>query len=146
MDFFDEYRNRLGHHGVPPELAEIVRDLAQQHMLVIISSMPTQIIREYLTQQGLGVYFADILGRDVDPSKTTKLTMVCAQRGLAPAECAFITDTLGDLLEAAAAGVPTIAVTWGYHTAATLARGNPAAVVHTPDQLRDVIIALVEKA
>jgi len=105
----------------------------------------TQIIREYLTQQCLEVYFADILGRDVDPSKTTKLAMVCAQRGLAPAECAFITDTLGDLLEAAAAGVPTIAVTWGYHTAETLARGNPTAVVHTPDQLRDVFIALVEK-
>ena len=145
IDFFTEYHKRLRHHDVIPELAEIVRDLAKRYVLVIISSMLTQTIREYLTQQRLAVYFDDVLGKDVVPSKTTKLVMVCAQRGFAPAQCAFITDTLDDLRAAAEAGVPSIAVTWGYHTAETLARGNPAALVHTPDRLRNVIISLVEK-
>jgi len=146
IDFFAEYHKRLRHHEVIPALAEVIRDLARRYVLVIVSSTSTQIIREYLTQQRLEVYFDDILGKDVAPSKTTKLTMVCAQHRLVPAECAFITDTLGDLREAAAAGVPAIAVTWGYHPAETLARGNPAPLVHTPDQLRKVITALVEKA
>jgi phosphoglycolate phosphatase-like HAD superfamily hydrolase len=143
IDFFAEYHKRLRHHEVIPALAELIRDFARRYVLVIVSSTSTQIIREYLTQQRLDVYFDAIVGKEVSPSKIVKLAMVCAQYRRVPAECAFITDTLGDLREAAAAGVPTIAVTWGYHPAATLARGNPVALVYTPDQLRQVILALV---
>ena len=60
IDFFAEYHKRLRHHEVIPALAEVIHDLARRYVLVIVSSTSTQIIREYLTQQRLKVYFDDI--------------------------------------------------------------------------------------
>ena len=56
----------------------------------------------------------------------------------------MITDTLGDLREASAVDLKTIAVTWGYHDEETLRKGNPAALVDNPAELAPQIESILK--
>jgi phosphoglycolate phosphatase-like HAD superfamily hydrolase len=51
----------------------------------------------------------------------------------------FITDTLGDLKEAAKVGLPAIAVSWGVHSPDRLGQGNALMIVHTVEELRGAL-------
>ena len=53
--------------------------------------------------------------------------------------CVFVTDTLGDILEANKLGIKTIAVDFGYHERARLERGNPFAIVSDFKEIRKII-------
>ncbi len=52
-----------------------------------------------------------------------------------PENAVFITDTVGDVLEARKCGVKAIAVTWGFHGEATLQKAKPAKIVSTSEDL-----------
>ena len=54
---------------------------------------------------------------------------------LKPDECIFVTDTLGDLLEAKELNIGTIAVTWGYHEEERLKFGHPDIIINNFDEL-----------
>lgn len=69
-------------------------------------------------------YFSEILGSDVARDKIRKIKMVLDNNDLNAEDCVFITDTLGDILEARQCGIESIAVTWGYHEAERLQKGN----------------------
>ena len=51
----------------------------------------------------------------------------------------FITDTLGDIREAAQVAIPAIGVTWGFHPRARLEKGNPLVIVDTPKELYEKV-------
>jgi phosphoglycolate phosphatase len=65
--------------------------------------------------------------------------MIFKEYGLEPKECAFVTDTLGDLREAKKAKVPTIAVTWGYHGKTRLKKGSPNLMIHDFEDLAEAV-------
>lgn len=75
------------------------------------------------------------MGNDIHTSKVKKMKMVFKKYDITPDDCVFITDTLGDMHEAARAGVGAIGITWGFHTSATLFRGKPFKLVEKPDDL-----------
>lgn len=135
VDFFTEYQKGLRHHEITPEFVQLIQTLAKQYSLTIVSSTPSAIITEYLSQKNLRNYFGSILGGDVSPDKAQKLQMICSEFGCGPDSLIFITDTLGDIKEANRAGVPTIGVTWGIHPEATLRKGRVVAIVHTVPEL-----------
>jgi len=47
-------------------------------------------------------------------------------------------DTVGDVLEARAAGVGTVGVAWGWHGVERLRRVKPDRMVHAPSDLLDL--------
>ena len=49
--------------------------------------------------------------------------------GLKKEECIFITDILGDILEANLAGIKTFAVNFGFHDEEVLKKGSPAKII-----------------
>jgi phosphoglycolate phosphatase-like HAD superfamily hydrolase len=51
----------------------------------------------------------------------------------------MITDTVGDVREADAAGVKSIAVTWGYEKKVDFDTIKTQAIVHTPKELKQAI-------
>jgi len=59
--------------------------------------------------------------------------------GSGPAEAVYVGDAVVDMLAAQAAGVGAVAVTWGAATEDELAAVGPAAIVHTVDELRDLL-------
>lgn len=134
-NFADRYRTHTRELKVPLTIKETVKNLSTKYTLDIISSTPTASITEILAREGIQEYFATILGSDVHGSKVIKIKMALEKYGAKPEDTVFITDTLGDIKEAAECNVPAIAVTWGFHERATLEKGNPMAIIEDPSML-----------
>ena len=139
FDFFGQYTPEL--MGCMPnrELLEVLKSLADQYTLIIVSSTSTPAIKTYLESQHLEALFTEILGNDVEKSKTKKIQGVLDRYQLQSNETMFITDTLGDIKEAKECGVQSIAVTWGYHPVETLKRGEPYRIVSQPQEILEAI-------
>lgn len=128
-----------------PGIDKVIARLAADYTLAIVSSTITAYINTVLSKHSLLEYFDAVLGNDVATSKVTKFRMIIKRYQLRPDRCVMITDTLGDLREAHAVNMHTIAVTWGFHDRHTLAKGNPAAIVESPAELPEAIAELFDK-
>lgn len=92
-----------------------------------------------------GIYnFFDYMGTvEIDRSKVKKFNLIKEKYGVSGEEMIFVTDTLGDILEAKEAGVPTIAVMWGIHDRQYFLREpheNLLAIVDSVEELREKIL------
>lgn len=148
-----EGQKMSGAHGLIEE--EIVQKLIEQRLaegirealadfsdfadLYIVTSGKSTVVRQFLEANKLDGHFIDIYGSDHDVCKEKKIRMIFARTQCVADDCLFITDTLGDLREAARAEVPGIAVTWGHHDKVDLRKGAPIAIVDTVEELSAVI-------
>lgn len=90
---------------------------------------------------GLQGYFATTQTADDQPSKPDPAMVLAAlaDTGVAAEHAVFVGDTVYDVQAGRAAGVFTIGVTWGYHSADDLARAGAGAVIETVADLVPVI-------
>ena len=140
IDFSTEYMKKMmGNIAVFPGMKEQISTLGQKFTLVIISSTHSSSIRHLLTLHGLENYFTQIMGNDVHPNKSEKIKIVFATYDILASEAVFVTDTLGDIREAAHVGVKSIATTWGFHRPETLMSGSPFRLVREPNDLASTI-------
>lgn len=133
--FFDEYSIKLKDSKVNDVIVETIKKLSENYILAIISSTITPLISDYLKSSEIRNCFNEILGNDIGENKVRKIQMVLDKYSINPFEAIFITDTLGDIKEAEKCGVKSIAVTWGYHTAEILKRGNPYKIINLRDEI-----------
>ncbi len=68
------------------------------------------------------------------------LLLALARLGVRATECVYIGDAVVDVLAAKAAGMASIAVTWGAGDRDDLVAAGPLAVVDTMDELRDQLL------
>ncbi|MFT4311196.1 MAG: HAD family hydrolase [Candidatus Woesearchaeota archaeon] len=113
--------------------------LKEKYNLYIITSNSEENINNYFENNNFTNIFKEILGRNTHRSKTEKFKIIFEKYDLTPNECIFITDTLGDILEANEAQVKTIACTFGFHSEETLRRGNPYKVIESFEEIRDIL-------
>ena len=80
---------------------------------------------------------------DTDKHKPDPEPLLLAARHLAasPSQTVYVGDAVVDTLAGKAAGMSTVAVTWGAGTRDGLAGVRPDRVATTPDELRDVLLA-----
>lgn len=142
FDFFGQYTPELMRCQPNKEVADIIKELAHDHVLIIISSTISQPIADFLQRHGLKDSFKEILGNDVEKSKVKKIQDVLQRYSIKPEETIMVTDTLGDIKEAGECEVRCIAVTWGYHPAKTLQKGNPYKLVSNPKDLAKAISSM----
>lgn len=116
-----------------PHTAAVIRELAQQHTLAVESSNYENVMRRLLAKYGLEKYFAVVAGADSEPSKAKRLRYLLQH--IKPSKALFVTDTVGDIIEAQEAGIPALAVSWGYHTYRQLKKAQPLYVARTPKEL-----------
>lgn len=124
-------------------LRAVLHMLNTDYLMGIVSSTWSEGIRAYLEMHGMEKYFAFMYGFESGLRKTDKIKKVLREYDSKPDKAVFITDTLGDITEAAHCGVAAIGVTWGFHDEKTLREGNPAAIVHTPQELEKSVRALL---
>ena len=117
--------------GLIPVLAALSRD----HCLLVISSNGSKTIRKMLVRFGFDPFFKEILGADFLVSKKEKIDYALAKYGMPAERTFYIGDTAGDIREARAAGVRSVAVTWGWHSRERLAAAHPDFLVDTPEGL-----------
>jgi phosphoglycolate phosphatase len=122
-------------------MQETVSALKKDYTLIVISSVKSFPITEYLRQYELFEYFSSIMGGDIHESKVVKINMVFDEHKIKPEDCVFITDTLGDIKEAAKCNVRSIGVTWGFHERAVLEKGKPFMVLEKVEELSGAVEA-----
>lgn len=140
-EFFVRYEPRLQKCALFPGIAQAIRTIANTHSLAIVSSTPRKMIAEYLERANLLYHFKDILGLEAHASKVKKFRTLLQKYEVAPNECVYVTDTSGDVKEAAEVEIPSIGVTWGYHPRETLARADAAKIVDSPKELTEYLIS-----
>lgn len=118
---------------------DAIKTLHGGYTLAVISSTSTGAIIEFLETHGLKAYFSDVLGRDSHHSKVEKMSMIFEKYDTAARQCVYITDTLGDMREAQAHGMGTIASSWGVHPRETLEKGVPFRILSTANELPDAV-------
>lgn len=136
--WFNDYKRESKKHVIFPGIVEILQELHKKYNLTIISSCRDAMIHEILKRENLDM-FELVLGADTALDKTAKIQMVFDHFLNGPKESLFVTDTVGDIKEAQSMQVQSIAVSWGYHPKATLAKAKPMTIVDEPSELLETI-------
>jgi len=125
-----------------PGLIPVLISLQKKHLLAVVSSNGSQTIAKALHSFGFSPYFQDIFGSDFLFSKREKISHALSKYGVLPGRTYYIGDTTGDIVEAKAAGVLSVAAAWGWHSREKLAAAAPDFLLDTPHDL----LALGNKA
>lgn len=137
--FFAKYKSLAPNLPIINGMSEVIIELAKNYILAINSSGHAELINQFLEKHHIKQYFTDVLGFDTVTSKVEKLNTLIEKHGITTNQCVMITDTLGDLREAAEAKIKTIAVTWGLHDISILQEGNPNFLAYTPLELPELV-------
>ncbi len=105
--------------------------------LAVHTNKPGRLARKILGHLGVGARFAAVLGGDEAPRKPdpTGTLALLDRMGARPEDAVFIGDSLIDARTSAAAGIPFVAVTWGFGARAALAEAGPVALVDRVEDL-----------
>ena len=68
-----------------------------------------------------------------------ELKFLLKKYSLTPKDCIFVTDTLGDIIEANDVNVKTIAVDFGYHSRTVLSKGKPFAIISDLNEIKKMV-------
>jgi len=116
------------------KLRDYLAGLSSVYDLYIVSSGSSKIISKYLGLNGASV-FKEVFGAEECRSKKEKFSMLFEKYGFSSSDCLFITDTVGDVLEAKEVGVKSVCVDFGFHSREVLEKGEPEAIVSSFDEL-----------
>lgn len=118
------------------ELLEALSTAAVE--LAVVTNKPERFVAPLLEQVGLGGYFRWIIGGDTLPQQKpdpAALLQVMRLAGVSQAQSLFVGDSRTDVLAARAAGVPCVAVSYGYNHGRPVAEEEPALVVDSLAEL-----------
>ncbi len=114
-------------------MGELLGRLSRRNTLVIITASRANTVERALARHGIsGV--AEVLGADTATSKVRRIDLARAHHGrhLKPW---YIGDTVGDILEAKAAGVGSVGVAWGWQSVDKLRAAEPDFIAYSPNDL-----------
>lgn len=121
-----------------PGIRELLEALnADGHKLYVATSKPEAMSLEILEHFDLAKYFYQICGATMDSSRSSKEAVIAyllEQNGRAD-NMVMVGDTKFDVLGAAAHGIPTIGVSWGYGEVTDMEEAGAAAIAHNPQEL-----------
>ena len=139
--FMEAYANAAGHTVRYPGVLECLDALqAAGVALALITNKPERFIPELLREQQLDGYFDWIIGGDTLPQKKpdpAALLHVMAQADATARNSLFVGDSRNDILAARAAGVPCVALTYGYNHGEDIALEQPELTI---DNLCELLI------
>ncbi len=119
-----------------PGLPELVQQMADQGYCLGVMSNKTDALVKRLVTHFFGAAIPAAVGECAEiPRKPSPVGIqtVLHQLGLTTAQAVYVGDSPGDIITGHNAGLPVIAVTWGYRDAAALADADY--LVHTTEEL-----------
>ena len=144
-EFVQKCLKRFAEKKSPPAifngLSNIVRHLAINNTIAVITTNSSQNVNAFLIEHGLDEYVDEVYGVDIPGSKAEKISMARNQFSAnRKRESVFmIGDSLSDIMAAKEASATSIAVTWGHQSLERLLSGNPDYVVDFPCDLTGII-------
>lgn len=125
-----------------PGIRELLEKLKNQgHRLFVATSKPETTAVEILHKFELAQYFEVICGATLDGTRVHKADVIDYLLGKigTPEDILMIGDTEFDVTGAAAHGIKTIGVSWGYGKVAAMEQAGAMAIAHTMEQLEQFI-------
>lgn len=125
-----------------PGIADLLNALKQQgHRLFVATSKPETTAIEILHKFELAQYFEIICGATLDGTRSHKADVIAyLLNQIGPQEdMLMVGDTEFDVVGAAAHGIPTIGVAWGYGKVDAMEQAGAMAIAHTMEQLQMII-------
>ena len=121
-----------------PGIRELLEALKSRgYRLLIATSKPEKLSCEILEHFDLAKYFDRICGATMDRSRISKSDVIayllqeCPNRG----RTVMVGDTAFDVTGAAAHGIPTVGVSWGYGEEGDMLEAGATAVAHNMEEL-----------
>jgi len=137
--------NRFSQKNSPPAifdgLGNIVKQLANNHTMAIVTTNYTQNITAFLVEHNLDGFFEAVFSNDLPGLKVEKIFLAREQFSSDTKHnpVIMVGDSLSDIQAAKEASVISIAVTWGHQSLNHLLRGQPDYVAHSPQELLEII-------
>ena len=126
-----------------PGIPELLQTLHRQGFpLYVATSKPESTAIEVLEHFGLATYFEKICGATMDSSRITKeqvIAYLLEQIG-SKQDAVMVGDTAFDVTGAAAFGIPTVGVAWGYGCVEEMQTAGAVAIAQTPEALLRLLI------
>lgn len=125
-----------------PGMIDLLAKLqAEGHRLFVATSKPETTAREVLEHFRMADYFEEICGADLSIGRDTKDQVISYLLGRAGTlnSVVMVGDTDYDVLGAAAHGIPTIAVSWGYGDVDSMKACGAVAVANTMEELHALL-------
>jgi phosphoglycolate phosphatase len=135
-----EFKKLKINNKVKKELLELYKN----YQLFIVSSNQEKAIRIYLENNALNGIFKDILGYETHTSKEKKFNILIKKYDLTSEDSIYITDTLGDIIEARKVHLRALAVDFGFHERARLKKGKPLSILSKFEDIAPKLRALDE--
>lgn len=137
-----------------PGMVDVVRRLAAECTLAVMSSNAMAVLRRVLVEGNLAFCFAHVFGGDVMPDKRAAIRAFLADTGSGygrrcaadydetgrrtdpdPATTVLVTDTAGDVRDALEAGIRVVGVAWGMHSVEELTAAGAEFVALWPQEV-----------
>lgn len=136
-----KFENRV-YEGVP-ELLKRLKGAGKK--LVVATSKPEVFARQIMEHFDLAPYFEETYGADLEGERTSKdqvLAYALRSRQITDlSQAVMIGDREHDVLGAKKCGLETIGVLYGYGSRQELEESGAMAVVETPEQVAELILA-----
>lgn len=125
-----------------PGIPELLRSLKEAgHSLYVATSKPEVMAVEIMEKFELSAYFDLICGALLDQSRDSKAAVIAyllEQIG-GVERAVMVGDTAFDVIGAAAHGIPTIGVSWGYGKVEDMEKAGAAAIANSPQELFELL-------
>lgn len=133
--YFKEQTEAAKAWSVEAEIETGLRSLAEKVPLYIISSNCEESLNLYFQNNDMTDVFQEVLGKQTHKSKVEKFKMLAEKLSLPMSDFIFVTDTVGDIKEAAKVDLKTIAVDFGFHDKERLEDAGPHKVMSSPAEM-----------
>lgn len=140
---YNEYKKTV---RINQEVKECLQRLSKKYTLGIISSAREDGTEMVLKKSGLKGVFSFDYGSETHSSKVEKFKKVLSEYNFTPEQCIFVTDTVGDILEAKKINIRSIAIDFGYHERDRLQKANPFRIVSSFSEVGQVIEEISSRA
>lgn len=125
-----------------PGIHQLLETLKKQgHRLFVATSKPETTAVEILHKFALAEYFEVICGATLDGTRVHKADVISYLLGKigTPEDILMVGDTEFDVTGAAAHGIKTIGVSWGYGEVAAIEQAGAVGIAHTMEELERFI-------
>lgn len=144
-DYINVIRRDHDKLRVDREISEVLNNLSKNYKLSIVSSGSEALINDYLVNNDLSNLFDYVYGMETHKSKVEKFKLLFSRYDVPTSEFLFITDTLGDILEANEVDLETFALDSGYHERARIIMGDPLRVMSHVREILPLLNSLSDK-
>jgi len=122
-----------------PGIVDVINQIAERHIIVVVTSSQNEAVHANLKKIGLNKAVVEVMGGNLGMSKAERIRKAQKRFSVNAADTFMVGDAMSDIRQGKAAGVRTIAVTWGYQDKVLLEQEHPDFIIDNPADLIKIV-------